>query len=188
VESDPAGLRAGVNTYAFVLANPLSVTDPSGLSSVIYNRSDGTVTIVNGAGEAVGTFPAANDAATGSRGPWPNGDYTYAYHTTHPDDATDSPYGSYGNYVFNLPGCVGCGIHSGRANSTDRAGRSGVKYATEGCIRTTDAATGLLTQLIASGDPLTGLIVTGSFIPTNPIPVSPSLAGPSPVYLPDTRP
>ena len=188
IESDPVGLRAGVNTYAFVLANPLSVTDPSGLSSVIYNRSAGTVTIVDGAGQAVGTFPAANNAATGSRGPWPNGDYTYAYHTTHPDDAADSPYGSYGNYLFNLPGCVGCGIHSGRASSTDRAGRSGVKYATEGCIRTTDAATGLLTQLIASGDPLTGLIVTGSFIPTNPIPVSPSLAGPSPVYLPDTRP
>jgi RHS repeat-associated protein len=34
VESDPVGLRAGVNTYAFALANPLSVTDPSGLSSV----------------------------------------------------------------------------------------------------------------------------------------------------------
>jgi hypothetical protein len=47
----------------------------------------------------------------------PQGSYSYGYHTTHPDDALNSPFGSYGNWVFNVPGCIGCGVHSGRANS-----------------------------------------------------------------------
>ena len=76
----------------------------------------------------------------------------FSYSTTHPDDAPNSAYGTSGNFVFDVPGCTGCGIHSGRESSTDRAGQSGVNYATNGCIRTTDEATSLLRQLTRSGD------------------------------------
>lgn len=171
--------------YSYTGSNPISRIDPLGLSSLIYNTSTGTLTVVNGAGQAIGDFPAGNNAQRGSRGALPLGDYGYAYHTSHPGDALDSPFGSFGNFVFNVPGCVGCGVHSGRANSTDRAGRSGVKYATNGCVRTTDGATGLVNQLIAAGDPLSGLIVTSGFIPTNLPSIDSSLAGDAPVYLPE---
>lgn len=109
-------------------------------------------------------------------------------HGAAPDGGPDSPYGSHGNNVFDVPGCSGCGVHSGRANSTDLAGRSGVNFATNGCIRTTDDATGLIRQLADAGDPLSGLTVTSDPPPTNLPPIDPSLPGGPTVYLPDTRP
>jgi RHS repeat-associated protein len=187
MESDPVGLSDSVNTFAYVVAHPISRWDSSGLSSLIYNPPAGTVTVVNGAGQAVGTFPAANNAQSGSRGPWPPGAYSYGYHTTHPDDDPDSPYGSHGNWVFNVPGCIGCGVHSGRANRSDRRGRSGFRFATNGCIRTTDDATRLIDQLTAAGDPLTGLLVTPSPIATNLPSLDPSLSGGPKPYLPDNK-
>lgn len=158
------------------------------LSSLIFNRSTQTLTVVGGDGVALGDFPAGNNAQRSSRGPWGDGTYDYDYHTSHPDDALDSAYGSYGNFAFSVPGCVGCGVHSGRANSTDLAGRSGVKYATNGCIRTTDDATRLISNLIASDDPLSGLTVSSNPPPTNLPPFDPSLPGGPAGYTPDVRP
>lgn len=100
---------------------------------------------------AVGVFPAGNNTDSHSRGPWPDGVYDYSRHTTHPNDAPNSPFGSYGNYIFNVPGCHDtCGVHSGRENVPDALGRIGVKHATNGCIRTTDAAMQLINLSMGS--------------------------------------
>lgn len=159
MQSDPIGLDAGPSTYLYADGNPLFSTDLLGLATATFDKSAHTVTIRDRNGNVVSVEPAANNAQRGSRGAWADGTYNYAYSTRHPDDAPNSPYGTNGNAVFNVPGCTGCGLHSGRANSTDRAGRSGVDFARNGCIRTTDAATSAIRNLERAGDPLTTLTV-----------------------------
>jgi hypothetical protein len=119
------GIRGGANLMAYARGNPLTRIDQMGLSDIVFSGSDRRAYIYNGHGELLGSFPAANNAQRSSRGPWAEGTYDYLYHTTHADDAPNSAFGSNGNFVFDVTGCIGCGFHSGRVNSKDLAGRSG---------------------------------------------------------------
>jgi len=112
-------------------------------------RGDGTVQ----------QFPANNNPDSTSKGRWPDGTFHYERHTTHPDDAPDSGYGSNGNYIFTVPGRDKMGVHSGRMDRPDGAGRSGVDHATLGCIRTTDEGTAAIGDAMTSGDPVTRITV-----------------------------
>lgn len=158
IQSDPIGLVAGLNTYTYVSGKPLTSIDLFGLSEITYNNATRTLIVTDRDGNRQ-SFPAGNNAQRGSRGSWEEGVYNYAYDTRHPDDTPNSAYGSSGNIVFRVPGCTGCGVHSGRAASTDRAGRSGPEYATNGCIRTTDEAMSLIRRLQNAGDPVRSLTV-----------------------------
>jgi RHS repeat-associated protein len=86
VESDPIGLKAGVNTYAYVNDNPVMFIDSDG-QLCIYSQGTGSLTCTNDitqqryltckgyAGNGWGlNNPAAQDVE--NVGPLPRGDYT----------------------------------------------------------------------------------------------------------------
>ncbi len=62
----------------------------------------------------------------------------------------DSSRGSYGSHgivrLAPIHGHNGIGVHSGRAGVPDGWGRMGPDHATQGCIRTTDEAMGVIAQ------------------------------------------
>jgi hypothetical protein len=128
------------------------------MSSLEFSRSASTITLLAATGETVGQWDAANFVDSHSDGPWPAGTYNFDHCGTHADDAPNSAYGSNGIFVFNVPNRTGMGVHSGRRDIADGAGRSGFRHCTEGCIRTTDEATA---QILAThgADPLSTIDV-----------------------------
>ncbi|HVN63162.1 MAG TPA: RHS repeat-associated core domain-containing protein, partial [Candidatus Binataceae bacterium] len=57
ISEDPLGFNGdGPNFYAYVRNNPINLWDAFGLSSLVFG--DGTVTVIDGNGNVVGTYPA----------------------------------------------------------------------------------------------------------------------------------
>jgi hypothetical protein len=126
--------------------------------SLTYNDTSGSLVVIDETGKEIATFSAGNNAVNKSRGKWPEGEYEFSHFNPHPGNANSS-YGSHGNFVFDVPGCSGCGVHSGRENVRDPRGRTGPQYGTNGCIRTTDSATKFIKERHQGSDPLIKLRV-----------------------------
>jgi RHS repeat-associated protein len=161
MSQDPLRFDGGSpNLYDYVFNTPTNLTDVLDLSSLLFCRSTNTLTAFDDSGRQVASFPASNNAQRSSLGPRPNGAWDYAYHKDHPADP-NGPYGDYGIFIFRVPGRAGLGVHSGRRDRTDKEGRRGYNYATNGCIRTTDDAMKQITDLNKT-DPLKRITVGDS--------------------------
>ncbi|QEE25252.1 L,D-transpeptidase [Rhodanobacter glycinis] len=132
------------------------------MSKLKFNGAQHQLILVDRQGKVVGTWTAYNniDSHATIQPHIPDG--TYAVVDTarpHPHAADpNGPYGSYGIVRFNVPGHVGVGVHSGRANARHLPGP---QHPTMGCIRTSDAAMKSIKDFMAS-DPLTMIVIIGN--------------------------
>jgi hypothetical protein len=117
------------HSYAYVDSSPLAAIDPSGLSSIVYNRQGGSMDVYDDAGNLQFSCTAGNNVTPWAKGPFPSGTFGFSHYNAHPGSGPTGPFGSYGIFVFNVPGRTGMGVHSGRR---------GPQSPTLGCIRTDD--------------------------------------------------
>jgi RHS repeat-associated protein len=147
ITPDPIGLKVkgeekSLNhLFVYVQNNPLRFVDPFGLDYLVFNRSGRRLTLFDRCDRSIGSWNASNNAP---HNPWPNGTFNYIDWIDHSESGPADNFGSHGNFVFDVPGHTGMGVHSGREGDPDQLGREGWRHATDGCIRTTDAATGTI--------------------------------------------
>jgi uncharacterized membrane protein len=105
-----------------------------------FSRAEGRLLVQPDIGAAT-WHEAHNNAASYSRGPWPNGEYE-ALALIPVTGIEGQSSGKFGPWFmrFSVANRSGMGIHAGRNGQYDGLGRGGPAHATMGCIRTTDAA------------------------------------------------
>lgn len=152
-----------INPYAYVANNPLRWIDPSGLSSLVFDRGTGTLTVIGSDGSQLAKYPAGNNTTNptgdplkvGSNGPAPSGTFP----VQSPINTQGQP--EYGPYFIPI-GDVGpngerldivrkrgIGIHGGRRGPQSR---------TQGCIRLHDKDVRDLVGIDAE-DPITEITI-----------------------------
>jgi len=100
---DNIGQLGGINVYAYAKSNPANAVDPDGLSSIVFNRGAGTISLYRSDGSLVGTWPANNNVTNSANGNWPACDpCQYSHYNRHPNSGPNDAYGSHGIFVFNL--------------------------------------------------------------------------------------
>ena len=185
--SDPQTL----NKYAYVRNNPLKFVDPDGHeTTVLYDRDEGTITIFSwdGSNIHVESYPANNNVdSQASIGRLVDGEYQFQdKEQAHKhgeavdkkgvkEDSANGEFGEEG--IYRLEGFKGAdgqphkgvGLHAGRADVEDKAGRSGPDFATQGCVRTTDEAMKSLAKT-TPWDSLKSLFVKHNRKPPQPKP------------------
>jgi RHS repeat-associated protein len=158
ISKDPIGYEGGLNLYGYGSNNPENLVDPTGLSYIVFARTGRMGRISVFAGGESGREPPRLlfDFSAGNRGrnPWPTGSYPFLIHLPHLDECgPNTRFGSYGNFVFDVPGHTGMGVHSGHANE------GGIWYSTDGCIRISDEAMRSIYALHFGGDRLQRITV-----------------------------
>jgi hypothetical protein len=106
------------------------------MSKLKFNGTSHEISLLDSNDRVVGTWSAYNniDSHAAIQPHLPNGSYRIQdtarphSHAANPN----GPYGSYGIIRFSVPGHVGVGVHSGRANACHLPGP---QHPTMGCIR-----------------------------------------------------
>jgi RHS repeat-associated protein len=130
VSEDPIGQEGGLHPYLYVEANPITDIDPTGLSSIVFDRQGGRIDIFDAAGRFRFSCRAGNNVTPWANGPFPTGTYPFSHYNPHPQSGPTDAFGSHGIFIFKVPNRTGMGLHSGRR---------GPESPTLGCVRTEDA-------------------------------------------------
>jgi hypothetical protein len=124
------------------------------MSRLVFSRGSHKLVLYSCTGEQMDSWPAYSNTNPGTN-EIPDGTYKFSWHSPHTGKTADSAFGSNGNFIFEVPGRIGIGIHSGREFSCVNPGP---QHPTDGCIRTIDKATAKIRE-VHQRDPLALLTV-----------------------------
>jgi len=120
------------------------------MAELVFSREDGTMYLVDGDGNVVDSWDAANNTTipdgdpctVGSNGPAPNGEWPIGRIADTGDSRRYGPHfiqvgdsGESGTERNDIARQRGIGIHGGREGEPDSHGRTGHEHNTQGCIR-----------------------------------------------------